>query len=99
MAQGMWKCPSCGAGLGPNMAFCPSCGTKFSQPTPAAPPAPVPPAYPPQYTGYAYSQPPQQQGPTLGGSIQQGLGWGCGCLVAGALAVFLILWFIGSQAH
>jgi hypothetical protein len=95
MAQAMWKCPDCGAGLGPNMAFCPSCGTKFATPTPAAPPAPVTPTYPPQAPSYAYSQPPQyqqpqQSGPSLGGSITQGFGWGCGCLLV-LVAIFLIL--------
>jgi len=87
--------PQLRGALGPNMAFCPSCGTKFSQPTPAAPPAPPQPGYPqqpyprypPQYAPY---QQPQRSGPSLGGSITQGFGWGCGCLLV-IVAIFLIL--------
>ena len=91
MAQAPYRCSSCGAVLGPGMSFCPTCGIKFSQPTPSVQPAPYQP--PPQQ----YYVP--QQGPTLGGSVQQGLGWGCGCLVALAVAIILFILYVGVMAH
>lgn len=47
-------------------------------------------APPPVYYG-----PPPQQSPSMGGSVTQGFGWGCGCLLV-PVAIFVVLYVLGS---
>ena len=44
-----------------------------------------------------YQYPTQEKGPSMGGSITQGFGWACGCLLM-IPAVFLILYLMGVFA-
>jgi hypothetical protein len=97
--QQIYQCPFCRGSVGPGAAFCPNCGGRFSQP---APPPVVPPGYSapptPQYQAPQYYVPPQKQ-PSLGGSITQGFGWGCGCLLI-IPTIFLILLILANMgAH
>ena len=101
-----YRCPSCGAAVGPGVAFCPSCGVRFAQPTPGLPQQPGYQAPPMQYWA---AQPPQR-GPTVGDSVRHGFGFGlglgfsrmvggCGGCLFMVLALFLFLAVIGSMAH
>lgn len=91
MGPQLYSCPSCRGGVAPGAAFCPWCGTRFAQPMPSAPPQP-------QWVQPQYVAPPPQ--PSLGGSITQGFGWGCGCLLVGvAIVVIFFLLVVNAAPH
>jgi hypothetical protein len=103
MTHPWYRCPSCGAPVGPGAAFCPSCGTRFARPTPGVPQQP-------QYGSPYWSAPSPQLGPTVGDSVKHGFGFGlgygfsrmvggcAGCLFM-VIALFLLLAALGIMAH
>ena len=106
MTPQWYRCPSCGGSVGPGVAFCPHCGTRFAKPTPGAPPKPTYQQTPPPY----WAAPPPQGGPTVGDSVKHGFGFGlgygfsrvvggCGGCLFVLVALLLLLALVGSQAH
>jgi len=99
MSTGFGFCPTCGAPrTAAEQRFCAVCGSAFAAGVSPAPPAP-------QVAGQTAlpPPPPPQQVPTVGGRVQQGLGWGLGgglgCGLGCVVAVVVVLLIVILSLH
>lgn len=80
--------------MAPQLYQCPACGGPVAYGATACPRCGWRPAPPLSYP------PPQPKGPSLGGSVTQGFGWACGCLlIIPAIIVILVLLASLGSSH